>query len=293
MTLQQFLEKWNGQFCEITGSANAKNQCVDLANAYLRDVCNHPIVEWTNAVDFPSKIKDMEWIPNDEETDLPKEGDIIIWNSNVGGGSGHIAIFLDGTTSKFNSFDQNWPLYSPCHVQSHTYTNVSGWLKPIINSDETMTDEQKRILDFIGTRTEGDVREAFGALADQPNKDEQIRILQNSIKTLEAQLEAVNAKVAELEAKFVENQKNLDSCQSKLTTANSKIDKLNETISNITEEKNTWQTRYNNKNTEFNDVTEKFDNLSKLFEEYKKHYPQTTKPSIIEFIKSLFLKWKK
>ncbi len=30
MTLQQFLEKWNGQFCEIAGSANAKNQCVDL-----------------------------------------------------------------------------------------------------------------------------------------------------------------------------------------------------------------------------------------------------------------------
>lgn len=205
MTFQQFLEKYNGEFWEVTGSANAKNQCVDLANAYLKEVCSHPIVEWTNACDFPSKIKDMEWIPNDEESDLPKEGDIIIWSNKVGGGAGHIAIFIEGTTSSFKSFDQNWPLYSPCHVQRHTYSNVLGWIRPKLPVEENMTEEQKRILNFIGTRTEGDVRQAFGALADFPNLVKEIEALKKLSQDLadrvavlesenKAQLKAVNEK---------------------------------------------------------------------------------------------------
>lgn len=246
MTLQQFLEKWNGEPCEVAGSANAKNQCVDLANAYLRDVCNHSIIEWTNACDFPSKIKDMEWIPNDEETDLPKEGDIIIWNSNVGSGAGHIAIFLDGTTSKFNSFDQNWPLYSPCHVQSHNYTNVIGWLRPIINSntDMTLTDEQKRILDFIGTRTEGDVREAFGALADKPNKDEQIRILNERISFYETKIKELESTVDVLNRRIEDYSKTIDDWQSDFRTANEQLTKTLEDLDKMTTEKADYRRRY-------------------------------------------------
>lgn len=186
MTLQKFLEIWNGKPCEVAGSANAKNQCVDLANAYLRDVCNHSIVEWTNACDFPSKIKDMEWIVNDEETDLPKEGDIIIWSNKISNGAGHIAIFLDGTTSKFNSFDQNWPLYSPCHVQSHSYTNVIGWLRPklVINSEENMTAEETKILEFVRKNkiTEGQIRQGYGYITD--NIEEKISKLEKKVETL-------------------------------------------------------------------------------------------------------------
>lgn len=296
-TLGQFLSDLNGNFCEVSGSANAKNQCVDLANAYLRDVCNHPIIQWTNACDFPSKIKDMEWIPNDEETDLPQEGDIIIWNSNVGGGAGHIAIFLEGTTSKFNSFDQNWPLYSPCHVQSHTYSNVSGWLRPNGIIQEDMTTDEKRALELLESykiankhgNLEGAINALVGASNDLQNKTKEIETLTNSIKTLEAQLEAVNAKVAELEAKFVTNQKELKTCQTACQTANEKISELNETISNITEEKNTWQTRYNNKNTEFNDLKTKYDELEAKYNSidvsgYKPKF------NLLDFIKSLFKK---
>lgn len=253
MTLQQFLEKWNGQFCEIAGSANAKNQCVDLANAYLRDVCKLPIIEWTNACDFPKKTN-IEWIPNDEITDLPKEGDIIIWNSNVGSGAGHIAIFLDGTTSKFNSFDQNWPLYSPCHVQSHTYTNVSGWLRPIINSDidMTLTDEQKRILDFIGTRTEGDVREAFGALGDMPKKNEQILTLTNKVHELELQVIEIEKALAEFKTNYIEKDKEVAKLQKAITTANANLnDQIlkNEELDRLAKDN---RNLYLQKNDEFN-----------------------------------------
>lgn len=280
--------------CTLTCLAMLADTTPDIVEGKLEFSVDRIIWTSINKTDLPIRFPDMGRVysyDNDKVKEaIEKNGGCLV------------EVDFDGITSTPN--DRHWVLfvgkgkaYDPwtgTEILTTKYPILKGFCIINVNKDETMlNDEQKRILDFIGTRTEGDVREAFGALADKPNKDEQIRILQNSIKTLEAQLEAVNAKVAELEAKFVENQKNLDSCQSKLTTANSKIDKLNETISNITEEKNTWQTRYNNKNTEFNDVTEKFDNLSKLFEEYKKHYPQTTKPSIIEFIKSLFLKWKK
>lgn len=240
-TLEQFLSELNGNFCEVAGSANAKNQCVDLANAYLRDVCNHSIVEWTNACDFPYKIKDMEWIVNDEITDLPKEGDIIIWNKNVGGGAGHIAIFLEGTTSKFNSFDQNWPLYSPCHVQSHTYTNVDGWLRPKSVIIDNMTDIVSELIKTNGI-TEGDIRWLIDLKANQ------------TVSNLEKQVNDLNEKIHEYEievqtllAEITQYQKEIKDWQSKEFTANSTIEELNQTISNLNTDVTTWKTRYENK----------------------------------------------
>lgn len=127
MKFDDFIKKWNGIFCEIAGSADTqtKNQCVDLANAYIRDVLNLPIIEWTNAVDFPSKAGDKyEYILN-TPINVPQKGDIVVWKPSPG----HIAIFIEGNTNNFKSFDQNFPVGSVCHVQDHTYQNVIGWLK--------------------------------------------------------------------------------------------------------------------------------------------------------------------
>ena len=101
-------------------------QCTDLGNAYIRDVLGLRIIEWTNAVDFPSKAGDKyEYIKN-TPTGVPQAGDLMIWGKSPG----HIAIFVSGDTNKFTSFDQNWPVKSPSHLQEHTYTNVLGWLHP-------------------------------------------------------------------------------------------------------------------------------------------------------------------
>lgn len=134
MTTQQFIEAWNGKYCEVAGSADAKNQCVDLANQYIKDVLGLPIIEWTNAKDFPSKAGDLyEYIKN-TPSGVPKEGDLVIW----GGTYGHIAIFVEGNADSFRSFDQNYPTGSPCHIQNHNYNNVLGWLHPkhTVNTDE-------------------------------------------------------------------------------------------------------------------------------------------------------------
>lgn len=128
MTFQQFLTKWNGKYCEYHSfGAGAQNQCVDLANQYIVDVLNLPSIIGTNAQDFPKKAgSTYEWIVN-TPSGVPKEGDIVVWKSsdNVG----HIAVFIEGNASSFRSFDQNFPVGTPCHVQGHTYTNVLGWLR--------------------------------------------------------------------------------------------------------------------------------------------------------------------
>jgi len=136
MKLSEFIDKYNGKTVEAGGSANALNQCVDLANQYLKEVLNHAIVLGANAKDFPSRIgTDFEFIKN-TPSGIPLPGDLIIWGSPYGkyveGGktvyAGHIGIFTDGTSMNFTSFDQNWIVGSPCKLVAHTYTGVLGWL---------------------------------------------------------------------------------------------------------------------------------------------------------------------
>lgn len=139
MTFTEFLSKYNGKYVEAGGSANALNQCVDLANQYIEEVLGLPKILWTNAIDFPKKAgSNYEWIPN-TPTGVPHEGDLIIWGGNQ---YGHIAIFIEGNVNSFKSFDENWPTGSPAHVQGHTYVNVLGWLrfkKPVVTPAPVVT----------------------------------------------------------------------------------------------------------------------------------------------------------
>lgn len=129
MTLEEFVKKYNGKQVEVAGSSNAMFQCVDAANLYIREVLQLPIIEWTNACDFPSKASGLyDYIKNTPEG-VPDKGDLVIWNKNVGGGCGHIAIFIEGTASSFKSFDQNWNAKF-CQIENHRYNNVDGWLHP-------------------------------------------------------------------------------------------------------------------------------------------------------------------
>lgn len=125
MNFEAFRKYWNEKYCEVAGSANAKNQCVDLANAYIRDVLNLPIIEWTNAVDFPLRAGDKYEFIKNTKTNFPLKGDIVVW----GPSPGHIAIVIEGDKDRFSSFDQNFPVGSTCHTQEHTYQNVDGWLR--------------------------------------------------------------------------------------------------------------------------------------------------------------------
>ena len=127
MTFDDFIKKYDGKKVEAGGSPNAKYQCVDLANQYLTECLEQPAVFGANAQDFPSRIGSKYEYTLNTPSGVPEKGNLVIWKSkdNIG----HIAIFVDGNSAKFNSFDQNFPVGSPCHIQSHNYTNVLGWLK--------------------------------------------------------------------------------------------------------------------------------------------------------------------
>jgi hypothetical protein len=132
MTLNDFILKWQGKFLDFDGIY--PNQCFDLFHQYLVECLGltdgsilaapaaHDIYKNFNSLKGHELFDRIENTP----TNIPNEGDIIIWNSTQWG---HVAIFIAGNVNTFNSFDQNWPAGSPCHVQSHNYNGVLGWLR--------------------------------------------------------------------------------------------------------------------------------------------------------------------
>lgn len=147
MTLDQFVSQWNGKQLEVAGSANAKFQCVDLANGYIRDVLQLPIIEWTDAKDFGTKAGSKYTHIKNTPTGAPQRGDLIVFNSLVGQGHGHIAVCLAATSKLITSFDQNWSQVQRCSIETHKYTDfwgrviVDGWLR-VKPSASPITDRQ-------------------------------------------------------------------------------------------------------------------------------------------------------
>ena len=110
-------------------------QCVDLiaqycvemgwpvAYANAKDWANHPALRGTHT-----------WTdnnPNDYKQ-VPKRGDIIVWNGSLpgSGGYGHIAIWdMVVRPGTFNSLDQNWGGQF-VHFQAHNWQYVAGWWTP-------------------------------------------------------------------------------------------------------------------------------------------------------------------
>lgn len=227
MTFQEFLEKYNGKFVEVGGSPSALNQCVDLANQYISEVLGLPKILGTNAIDFPKKAGiNYDWIANDDISDVPQEGDLIIFSI---GSYGHISIFVEGDTKSFRSFDQNYPLSSPAHIQNHTYTSVLGWLRAKITSSPiTMTEDEKRALEVLRQfqieanhgNLEGAVNAAIGAYKDISGLQAKIKSMETQLAELSTQalnLSEANKNLTEsLDAK----QKELEDWQYKFETAN-------------------------------------------------------------------------
>lgn len=129
MTFQEFIDKYSGKYLEYAGSANAKNQCVDLVNAYIDWVQGKNPILHTNAKDFLSKADRnvYEVIPYSYPQVL-QNGDIVVWSDGIGV-NGHIAVVVNADQYNFRSFDQNFPVGTPCHIQSHSYNYVLGVMR--------------------------------------------------------------------------------------------------------------------------------------------------------------------
>lgn len=202
MTLNQFVDKYLGKQVEYHSySANAKFQCVDLANQYIVEVLGLTPVIGTNAKDFPTKISKQEFqVLVNTDTFIPKMGDICIWNGNVGGGAGHIAVVRDdrATTGTFYSFDQNWskPLY--CTLETHRYNNVTHFLRPISSNPGTMPEntDLNKVLTYYKVKTSDELIKMV---------DEQLGFLKSereSNQKLNSQIEGLKTTISEANKKF-------------------------------------------------------------------------------------------
>lgn len=143
MTVDEFVNKYNGKKIDFDNFYGG--QCVDLYRQYVAEVFGFP---QSPGVGGATEIWDTaspqyyDFIKNTPDG-IPTKGDIVIWNRRVGGGFGHVAVFLEGNTDQFVSFDQNWRALNVCERTTHNYTNVIGWLHP--KGDDMPSDELKEL----------------------------------------------------------------------------------------------------------------------------------------------------
>ena len=133
---QQFIDKWNNRYLEFPGTGSALYQCLDLARYYIQEVWGlNPYVipravnakSAYNAARTNNKIVKIANTP----TGVPRQGDLIFWGFYPGitGLDGHVSVFHKGDVMNIISFEQNYPKYTPCHLQRHSYRGVMGWIR--------------------------------------------------------------------------------------------------------------------------------------------------------------------
>lgn len=194
MTLQEFINKWDNRPIDFDGWYG--DQCVDLMNQYLVDVCDitNPIQAFpgASAINIYNNANNPQFdkIAN-TPTGVPQPGDIVFWNI---GNAGHVAVFISGDANSFTSFDQNYPTDSLCHEQNHDYQGVVGWLhfrgekQTVVVPSDTFTqlvDKSTKYDAFVqaGYNSVDDVIKKVNQLAGQIEQDER------EIESLSAQIE--------------------------------------------------------------------------------------------------------
>lgn len=242
MNLDDLIKKYDGKQVEVAGSSNAYYQCVDLVNAYIRDVLGLKIIEWTNAKDFPSRAGDsFDYIINTPEAVI-KRGDIPVWGKPMGQYTqdgkvyyaGHIAICIeDGDINSFVSFDQNWSISQRCTIEAHSYDYVLGWLraKGGSMSDDTM---QISIKDFERIRSSSEkwdkvvsYLELPGDPAKTPYED-----VMNKIKGYKARETELTGKIKELEAAVINREEQVGRLQNQLLEEQKLYSALSDNLKN-------------------------------------------------------------
>ena len=201
MTLNEFVNKYLGKKVDFDGYYGG--QCVDLYRQYVKDVLGFP---QSPGVGGAAEIWDSaspeyyDFIPN-TPTGVPEPGDIVIWNRRMGGGFGHVAIFLNGDVNSFTSLDQNWPTLDKVTKTEHNYNSVIGWLHPKENmpDDGTINIPKKTFEDLVTKATKLDaIRTTIGtdsATEIKSDYDNYKRDLENKNKELaNERLRADNAR---------------------------------------------------------------------------------------------------
>lgn len=161
-TYDQFVTDWTGKYIDFDGVYGY--QCMDLMHKYIVEVLgqsNPQILQAPTAAQVYlnfTNIYGHEYFDkiDNTPTGVPQKGDIVFWGYPLSPYTengqtkyaGHVAMFRDGNTISFNSFDQNFPVGTSCHIQLHNYNGCLGWLR--YNVSTPGTDWQAKYNDLAG-----------------------------------------------------------------------------------------------------------------------------------------------
>lgn len=246
ITLDEFLKKYLGGSWGYPDNNLYRGECLSVCKLYIKECFGiNPPASGTNSAygywsNFPSPLGTVFEKVENTDTLIPEKGWIVIWKPWDTNKYGHIAIVADGcTTGTLKNYAQNWTS-KIFQLESNRYTNVVGFLKPkVISSDENMTEEEKRILQFLSEQgaNEGKVREAFGALADLPK-------LNKENLTLKSLSENLASKVKELAEQLAEEQRSGAIWQKEISSAKKQVQKLEGEMTTLAKEKNQYKNWY-------------------------------------------------
>lgn len=236
MTLDSFLTKYLGKTKGYPDDTQYLGQCLSIVKLYIKECFGiNPPPSGTNSAygywsNFPSPLGEVfEKIDNNPDL-IPEYGWIVVWKPWTGNIFGHIAIVDKGCTkTTLKNIAQNWTS-KVFQRESQSYTNVVGFLRVKNSNNEMITDEQKRILDFIGNRTEGDVREAFGSLADMKQLQDKVKQMEITVEALKKVTETQSKSILNLQDSLVAEQKVGQKLQTELESANRELDKITKQI---------------------------------------------------------------
>lgn len=135
MNIQEVINRYLGKSLGYPNQNSYLGECLSSVKWYIKNYfginppasgVNGAYGYWTN---FPAPLGQVFNKVVNSPTNMPKPGDIMIWNTKVGGGAGHIAVVIDANVNSFRSLDQNWGSRT-IKIITHNYTNVYGWLTP-------------------------------------------------------------------------------------------------------------------------------------------------------------------
>lgn len=167
MTHQEFKNRWLGSRVDFDGVASY--QCVDVVKQYIADVHGVDGRIYGNAADYFDARDVNSPIINDNynkvansPTGVPNQGDIIVWNRNMGGGYGHIAVVDSADVNTVTVIEQNGGAGSGTGTGSDAirirtypnYANVYGWLRPKRQSIIPMAPNERLCTRRVNYRSE-------------------------------------------------------------------------------------------------------------------------------------------
>jgi hypothetical protein len=228
MTLQEFKDKYlkigRVEFHSFGKDQSTYYQCVDLINAYINEVLDTNTKDYTeiigaNAVDFATKYdkEDFTWISNDPNS-IPEEGDIVVFK----GGVGHVSIALKGSTANYvKSLDQNFSITQKITLETHPYTKVIGWLRPIKSPTQG--------------NTEGEKDKKIAELEKEKDKFEALSVKQaKAIKIMTHDAE-------EMEKNLVGNKTTIDTLTTTLSEKTEHITELDNSVATALAKAESWE----------------------------------------------------